>query len=54
MDTSAAKTRWELENEIPAQASTSDIDAIYRWDAEEQRAIQNQKPWAKDPNYFKQ
>jgi len=53
MDSAVAQNRWELENQID-QAGPSDIDSLYRWDADEQRAIQNQKPWTKDPNYFKQ
>ena len=46
---SAAQKRWEQENEIQER----DVDAIYRWDGETQRAIQEEKPWANDPNYFK-
>lgn len=47
---SNAQARWELENEV---ATTSDLDALYRYDAEEQKAIQAQKPWTRDPHYFK-
>jgi COP9 signalosome complex subunit 5 len=53
MDTSAAQTRWEMENNV-AQAGPSDVDALYRWDEAEQRAIQSERPWTKDPNHFKQ
>jgi len=45
-----AQARWELENEV---ATTSDLDALFRYDAEEQKAIQAQKPWTRDPHYFK-
>lgn len=50
---SNAKARWELENDIQ-EASGSDLDALYKYDPEEQKAIQAQKPWTKDPHYFKQ
>lgn len=53
MDTSAAKTRWELENDV-GEASTSDIDQLYRWDPAEFTAVQEAKPWTQDPHYFKQ
>lgn len=49
---SNAQARWELENDVQA-ASTSDLDSLYRYDAEEQKAIQASKPWARDPHYFK-
>jgi COP9 signalosome complex subunit 5 len=50
-DTSTAQRRWELENGVQASSSA---DAYYRYDAPEQQAIQQQKPWTKDPHYFKQ
>lgn len=50
-ETSAAKARWELENGV--QVAT-DIESLYKYDAAAQQAIQQQKPWAKDPHYFKQ
>jgi hypothetical protein len=46
-----AKARWELENQVQTVA---DVDALYRHDEAEQKAIQAQKPWTKDPHYFKQ
>ncbi len=49
---SNAQARWELENDVQA-ASTSDLDSLYRYDAEEQKAIQAAKPWQRDPHYFK-
>ena len=47
-----AQLRWELENDVQ-QASTSNADHYFRYDAEEQKAIQAAKPWATNPNYFK-
>lgn len=47
-----AQRRWELENDV-AVASGSDQDALYRFDAEEQKAIQASKPWKNDPHFFK-
>ena len=52
--TDQAMQRWELENQIPAAGETEDIEAVYRWDPEVHRAIQNARPWANDPNHFKQ
>ena len=46
-----AKARWELENQLQ---TVTDVDALYRYDEAEQKAIQAQKPWTKDPHYFKQ
>jgi len=41
--------RWELENSI------HEVDeAMFKYDAEEQKATQSQRPWAKDPHHFKQ
>eukprot|EP00899_Mesostigma_viride_P000752 jgi/Mesvir1/10678/Mv13769-RA.1 len=51
MDSSASMglKRWELENNIePAEA-----DEIFRYNDVQQISIQNQKPWTKDPRYFK-
>jgi COP9 signalosome complex subunit 5 len=47
---STAQLRWELENSVRASAT----DALYTYDAAEQQAIQAQKPWTKDPHFFKQ
>jgi len=43
----SARARWELENNI------QEGDAIYKYDAAQQQAIQQQKPWTKDPHFFK-
>jgi hypothetical protein len=51
-DQQAALQRWELENEILGESE--DIANLYRWDEAAARAIQNEKPWRNDPNYFKQ
>jgi COP9 signalosome complex subunit 5 len=48
---STAQLRWELENNVQPVAST---DALYKYDVAEQQAIQAQKPWTKDPHFFKQ
>ena len=50
-DTSTARARWELENNVQA---VEDIDALFKYNAEADRAVQQQKPWAKDPHHFKQ
>ena len=44
-----AKQRWELENDVQDIQS----DAYYKHDAAEQQALLQQKPWTKDPHYFK-
>lgn len=51
-ESSTAQQRWELENVIPKN-DPSDIEALYKWDPQEQRKIQQEKPWTKDPHYFK-
>jgi hypothetical protein len=43
-----ALQRWELENSV----KTGD-DEIFYYDEVQQSAIQAQKPWLKDPMYFK-
>jgi COP9 signalosome complex subunit 5 len=53
MDAGPARQRWELENSV-LQVPTEDVDVLYRYDAAEQSAIQHQKPWARDPHFFKQ
>jgi COP9 signalosome complex subunit 5 len=45
----ALKT-FELENEI---RTIDPEDDIYKYNAAEQKAILNKKPWKEDPNYFK-
>lgn len=44
-----AQKRWELENEV----QPGDVDRLYHYDAAEQQALQQQKPWQKDPHFFK-
>lgn len=51
-EASSSRQRWELENDI-ATLSTHEADALYEWDAEEQRQLQTTKPWTRDPRYFK-
>ena len=46
-----AQAPWELENNVQ---QVEDVDSLFRYDQQEQQAIQQQKPWSKDPNYFKQ
>ena len=50
-DTATARARWELENNVQA---VDDVDALFKYNAEADRAVQQQKPWSKDPHYFKQ
>ena len=47
----SAQQRWELENDV---RHVSEVDALYTFDAAEQQAIQQQRPWSKDPQYFQQ
>ncbi len=47
----SARARWELENNIQP---VSEVDGYFRYNQAEQQAIQQQKPWARDPHYFKQ
>lgn len=46
-----ARSRWELENNVQV---VEDTDELFRYNADEDRAIQVQKPWTKDPHFFKQ
>ncbi|KAF6162707.1 hypothetical protein GIB67_022366 [Kingdonia uniflora] len=57
-----AQQTWELENNIvsmespPPSSSSSpsvDSDALYFYDETTQTRYQKEKPWAKDPHYFK-
>lgn len=48
--TDTARMRWELENQVQNVQST---DVLYKYDHAEQQAIQSQKPWTKDPHFFK-
>jgi len=45
-----AQRRWVLENNI----ENVNVDAIYKYDNEEQQMIRSVKPWEKDPHYFKE
>ncbi|KAK9905485.1 hypothetical protein WJX75_000724 [Coccomyxa subellipsoidea] len=47
---SDAQKRWELENTVQ---NVEGSDAYYVYDGAEQQALQQQKPWTKDPHYFK-
>lgn len=51
-----ARRTWELENNIvnmePAAADT-ELDSIYAYDEAAQVTVLKEKPWSKDPNYFK-
>jgi hypothetical protein len=50
-----AQARWEMENQVQVQpAQGEDVDALYRYDHAEQQVVQTQKPWSKDPHFFKQ
>jgi COP9 signalosome complex subunit 5 len=46
-----ALQRWELENSVQ---QVDDIDALFKYNAAEMQAVQQQKPWSKDPHFFKQ
>lgn len=50
-DSSTARARWELENNVQ---NVEDIDALFKYNLAEAQAVQQQKPWSKDPHYFKQ
>lgn len=50
-DSAAAQARWELENNVQA---VEDLDSLFKYNAAEDRAIHQQKPWSKDPHFFKQ
>ncbi|EGF83607.1 hypothetical protein BATDEDRAFT_15731 [Batrachochytrium dendrobatidis JAM81] len=46
----SARKRFELENNIKEVDSR---DAIFYYDSNQQKQIQNSRPWAKDPHHFK-
>jgi len=48
--TTIAKKTWEMSNNI---MEISSGEEIYKYNREEQQQIQSQRPWSKDPNYFK-
>mmetsp|Transcript_1732 Transcript_1732/g.4052 ORF Transcript_1732/g.4052 Transcript_1732/m.4052 type:complete len:352 (-) Transcript_1732:93-1148(-) len=46
----AARQRWELENNIQ---EISESDALFKFDEQQNAEIQRQRPWSRDPHYFK-
>ncbi|GAO45813.1 putative JUN kinase activator protein [Saitoella complicata NRRL Y-17804] len=48
MDAETARKTWEIENNIKAESQ----DALYRYDADEQKRQLAEKPWKKDPHWF--
>ncbi|XP_077238343.1 COP9 signalosome complex subunit 5-like [Tasmannia lanceolata] len=50
-----AQQTWELENNIVNMESppATDADSIYFYDEASQAKVLQEKPWAKDPHYFK-
>lgn len=48
-----ARQTWEIENNIPMDTPSGDSDAIFEYDDAAQSAILQQKPWTRDPHYFK-
>ncbi|OOO11981.1 Mov34/MPN/PAD-1 family protein [Aspergillus oryzae] len=47
----AAQQSWELENAI--SLIDPQRDALYQYDQETHKALSAERPWAKDPHYFK-
>lgn len=47
----SSQKAWELENAV--KLVDPHRDALYNYDEAEQKAISNERPWKKDPNYFK-
>ncbi|MCJ1314399.1 COP9 signalosome catalytic subunit rri1 [Agyrium rufum] len=45
------RSAWEIENAV--KLVDPHRDALYSYDAEEQKAINSAAPWKKDPHYFK-
>ena len=41
-----AKKNWEMANEV------SETEEIYKYDRQQQQAMQTAKPWEKDPHFF--
>ncbi len=50
-DAGTSRARWELENNVQQVQA---VDSLYQYDEAEQKTIQSQKPWQRDPHYFKQ
>jgi len=54
-----ARQTWEIENNIVAMESpaaaapAADSDAIFEYDEASQSSVQQQKPWTRDPHFFK-
>lgn len=56
-----ARQTWEIENNIVAMdntpaaatAAATDSDAIFEYDEASQTSVQQQKPWTRDPHFFK-
>ena len=46
-----ALQRWELENNVQPG---DEVEGFFRYNQAEQQALQQQKPWSKDPHLFKQ
>lgn len=46
---SIARQTWELENNV----EEVEADKIFRYDEAQQSQVQAQKPWTKDPHFFK-
>ncbi|KAL3478648.1 JAB1/Mov34/MPN/PAD-1 ubiquitin protease-domain-containing protein [Aspergillus californicus] len=47
----AAQLSWELENAVTL--IDPQRDALYQYDEETHKALSNERPWSKDPHYFK-
>mmetsp|Transcript_19436 Transcript_19436/g.66065 ORF Transcript_19436/g.66065 Transcript_19436/m.66065 type:complete len:352 (+) Transcript_19436:165-1220(+) len=50
-DAANAQARFELENNI--QGLEASVEELFTYDREQQAAIQQAKPWRRDPHYFK-
>lgn len=47
-----ARQTWEIENNIVAMESPGS-DGVFEYDEAAQSSIQQQKPWSRDPHFFK-
>lgn len=47
----SAQRRWELENNVQVD---EEVEGFFRYNHAEQQAVQQQKPWSKDPHLYKQ
>ncbi|XP_024532465.1 COP9 signalosome complex subunit 5a isoform X1 [Selaginella moellendorffii] len=50
---SSSPSRLGTSSSAPAAAAVDSCDSIYAYDEAAQSAIQQQKPWTRDPHYFK-